>query len=159
MTPKFENFWENDWKSMKFGIEDSNLHSFRQGIRISNRWRLVLMKNIKFSAKSDIFRELEMTKFSDWHATGAIFLKFCGPAGCLAPWREHAPPRKDSKWLVETENPFSSRRVILYRNKSEANRAAKWLVNICWKISQKWAYLLIQPTDFAEDCPELRKNV
>ena len=85
--------------------------------------------------------------------------KFCGPAGGLAPWREHAPPRKDSKWLVETENPFSSRRVILYRNKSKANRASKWSVTIYWKISQKWAYLLILCMEFAKNCPELRKNV
>ena len=70
---------------MKFGIEDSNLHSFRQGIRISDCWKLILKKNIEFSSKSDIFREPEMTKFSDWHATGAIFPKFCGPAGGLAP--------------------------------------------------------------------------
>ena len=32
----------------------------------------------------------------------------------------------NTKWLVENENSFSSRRVIVYRNKSEANRAAKW---------------------------------
>ena len=38
--------------------------------------------------------------------------KFCGPAGGLAPWREHAPPRENSIWLVDDEILFS-RRVIL----------------------------------------------
>ena len=33
----FIKFDENHRKSMKFGIEDRNLHSFRQGIRFSNR--------------------------------------------------------------------------------------------------------------------------
>ena len=70
---------------MKLCIEDSNVHSFRQGIRVSNNWKLFLMKNIEFSSKFDIFRKPDLGKFSDWHATGAIFLKFCGPAWGLAP--------------------------------------------------------------------------
>ena len=53
----FMKFDDYHWKSMKFGIEDSNLHSFRQGIRISNSWKLILKKNIGFSSNSDIFRE------------------------------------------------------------------------------------------------------
>ena len=69
---------------MKFCIEDSILHSFRQGIRFDN-WKLVLMKNIEFNLNFVIFREPDLGKFSDWHATGAIFLKFCGPAEGLAP--------------------------------------------------------------------------
>ena len=70
---------------MKFGVEDSNLHSFRQGIGISDFWKLILKKNTEFSAKLNIFGEPEFAKFSNWHATGAIYLKFCGPAGGLAP--------------------------------------------------------------------------
>ena len=31
--------------------------------------------------------------------------------------------------------------------------------SIYWKISQKWAYLLILCMEFAENCPELRKNM
>ena len=44
--------------------------------------------------------------------------KFCGPAGGLAPWREHAPLMNEFKWFVETENAFSSRRVILYSTRA-----------------------------------------
>ena len=40
--------------------------------------------------------------------------KFWGPAGGLVQWREHAPPMNEFKWLVESENAFSSRRIIRY---------------------------------------------
>ena len=54
---------ENHWKSMKFGIEDGNLHSFWRGIRISSWWKLIPMKNIEFSSKLNIFREPDLSFF------------------------------------------------------------------------------------------------
>ena len=60
---KIEKSDENHWKSIEFYIEDSNLHSFRQGIQIFNGWKLILMKNIEFCSKLDIFREPYLVNF------------------------------------------------------------------------------------------------
>ena len=93
---------------MEFCIEDSNLHSFRQGIRVSNSWKLVLMKNIEFNSKFVIFREPDLGKFSDWHATGAIFLKFCGPAGGLAQQRVKGSTSHSGGNMVDGLPPASN---------------------------------------------------
>ena len=45
---------------MNLYIEESNLHGFRQGIRISNCWKLILMKNIDVDSKLNILREPDL---------------------------------------------------------------------------------------------------
>ena len=83
---------------MKFCIEDSNLHSFRQGIRISDGWKLILMKNIEFRSNLDISRKPDLANVLKWN---------------------------EYKWLVETE--ILSRLRKQYFTPDQGNRAAKCL--------------------------------